>query len=93
MSRTPGDAAVQRLEGVGTRRLVATACVLSLVALALMVWSVLDPTPLPVMIVMSVGQVIGTLGLVCYLAAVVVFQWKRRKPAASPPREDASPDM
>ena len=37
-----------------------TAAMLTLVALALMVWSVLQPTPLPVMLAMTLGQGIGT---------------------------------
>jgi hypothetical protein len=60
---------------VGVRRLVLVACTLTLVAIALMMWSVLDPTPLPVMVVMSLGQVFGTCGLLCYLAAVLVHRW------------------
>jgi hypothetical protein len=74
--------AVERLESVNVRRLVVAACVLNLLAIALMIWSVLDPTPLPVMVVMSIGQVIGTCGLLCYLAAVLVYQWKRKKPSS-----------
>jgi hypothetical protein len=74
--------AVEKLDSVSVRRLVVTACVLNLLAIALMIWSVLDPTPLPVMVVMSLGQVIGTCGLLCYLAAVLVYQWKRKKPSA-----------
>jgi hypothetical protein len=67
------------LQRLGPRRLIVVACLSSLSALALMVWSVLDPTPLPVMVVMSIGQVLGTLGLVCYVAAVVAYQWRRSK--------------
>ena len=36
------------------------SAVLTLLALALMVWSVLVPTPLPVMLAMTVGQGLGT---------------------------------
>lgn len=36
------------------------SAVLTLIALALMVWSVLVPTPLPVMLAMTVGQGLGT---------------------------------
>jgi hypothetical protein len=55
-------------------RLVFAACILTLVAIVLMSWSVLDPTPLPVMMALSVGEGIGTLGLLCYLAAVLLQQ-------------------
>ena len=69
------DTAVKKVERVGVRKLVTIACLLTLLAIALMIWSVLDPTPLPVMVVMSIGQVIGTCGLLCYLAAVLVHRW------------------
>lgn len=78
------QAAAHKLGALGPSRLVLAACILSLVALALMIWSVLDPTPLPVMVVMSVGQVIGTLGLLCYVAAVVAYQWQRKKEPPPP---------
>ena len=41
---------------------------LTLLALALMVWSVLEPTPLPVMLAMTVGQALGT-------AAFAIYGW------------------
>jgi hypothetical protein len=41
---------------------------LTLVALALMTWSLIQPTPLPVMLAMTVGQGIGT-------AAFAAFGW------------------
>lgn len=68
-----------KLVDVGPRRLVLVACVLCLIATLLMIWSIFDPTPLPVMVSMSVGQAVGTLGLVCYIAAVVAYQWKQRR--------------
>ncbi len=51
--------------------LVRAAAVLALVALGLIVWSVLSPTPISVIAVMSVGQAIGTLSLLMYLIAVI----------------------
>jgi hypothetical protein len=47
------------------------ACVLALVALALMVWSLFDPRPLPVVVAMSVGQVFGTLSFGSFVWFVV----------------------
>jgi hypothetical protein len=44
------------------------SAVLTLIALALMVWSVLVPTPLPVMLAMTVGQGLGT-------AAFGIYGW------------------
>lgn len=53
-------------------RLVDAACVLALVGLAAMTWSVLDPRPVPVFIAMSVGQAIGTLSLLLFLLVLVL---------------------
>ncbi len=50
--------------------LVRVACVLALVALPLMVWSVFVPTVWPVMIALSLGQGIGTLSFVLFLFVV-----------------------
>ena len=72
---------VKKVQSVSVERLVVSACVASLLAMALMCWSVFDPTPFPVMVAMSVGQVVGTLGLVLYLLAIAVHgvQQRRRK--------------
>lgn len=51
-------------------KLVRVAAVLALIGLALFVWSVLDPRPVPVVVAMSVGQGIGTLSFLLYLLAV-----------------------
>jgi hypothetical protein len=53
-------------------RVLNVACVSALVALALMVWSLLEPTPMPVLVAMSAGQALGTLSLVAFLAVVWV---------------------
>jgi peptidoglycan/LPS O-acetylase OafA/YrhL len=55
----------------------------TLVGLALMVWSMLQPTPLPVMLAMSVGQLIGTAAFGLYL--LVVVRELRRKWRRDPP--------
>jgi hypothetical protein len=44
---------------------------LTIVALGLMVWSMLQPTPLPVMLAMSVGQAIGTTAFAMYIFVVL----------------------
>ena len=44
------------------------ACWMTVIALGLFVWSVLDPDPIPVMVAMSLGQVIGT-------TASGIFAW------------------
>jgi hypothetical protein len=43
---------------------------MALVALGLMVWSLLEPTPMPVLVAMSVGQILGTISLLMFLAVV-----------------------
>ncbi|MBP9202958.1 MAG: hypothetical protein KBG28_03155 [Kofleriaceae bacterium] len=47
-------------------RWLRISAILTLVALVLMVWSVLQPTPLPVMLAMSLGQAIGTGAFALY---------------------------
>jgi hypothetical protein len=49
-------------------RLAAASAV---IALALMVWSVLQPGPIPVIVAMSVGQVLGTLSFGTFLYVLV----------------------
>jgi hypothetical protein len=44
---------------------------LTLLALALMAWSMQEPTPLPVMLAMTVGQAIGTSAFALYLFVVL----------------------
>lgn len=58
------------------QRLLRASAVLTLVALALMVWSMLAPTPLPIMLAMTVGQGIGTLAFGLY--GFVIVQDLRR---------------
>jgi hypothetical protein len=48
------------------------SAVLTLLALALMCWSLVVPTPLPVMVAMSAGQALGTLAFLIY--GIVVFK-------------------
>ena len=54
-----------------THILVRVSGVLTILGLALMVWSMLQPTPLPVMLAMSVGQAIGTSAFAIYVYVVV----------------------
>ena len=53
------------------RRVMTWACVLALFALGLIVWSLVDPRPIPVVVAMSVGQLIGTLSFAAFLVVVV----------------------
>jgi hypothetical protein len=52
-------------------KLLYASAVLTLLALALMVWSLLQPTPLPVMVAMSLGQALGTSAFGAYGYIVV----------------------
>ena len=67
------------------RVMLRAAAVLTLVALALMVWSVVQPTPMPVLLAMSLGQVLGTAAFGMYGLVVVADlrrQYVRRKELA-----------
>jgi hypothetical protein len=61
---------VKRIWRIQPSSLVRGAAILTLLALALMVWSMLDPTPLPVMLAMSVGQMFGTFAFALYGLAI-----------------------
>ena len=52
-------------------RFLRLAAVLALAGLALMVWSMLDPRPAPVLVAMSIGQGIGISSLLLYVVVVV----------------------
>jgi hypothetical protein len=56
---------------IESETLLRAACILGLVALPLMVWSVLDRTVWPVLVALSIGQIVGTLSFVLYLIVVV----------------------
>jgi hypothetical protein len=47
------------------------ACVGALAALALMTWQIFDPSVWPVMVAMSLGQVLGTASLAAFAYVVV----------------------
>jgi hypothetical protein len=69
------------------RRLLAASCVLALVGLALMCWSVVDPRPNPVMVALSIGQGIGTTSLLLFLI-VVIGDVRRVKLLDKPPDDE-----
>jgi hypothetical protein len=68
--------------------LIKGACLLALFALGLICCSVLIPKPLPIILAMSVGHVIGGAALACYLLAVLVDAL-RRPAIPDPNREDS----
>ncbi len=53
-------------------RLIVFSCWLTILSLGLMVWSIFDPTPMPIIFAMMVGQGIGTTAFALYLGAVYV---------------------
>lgn len=54
------------------------ASVLTLFALAIMVYSILVPRAIPVMLAMSLGQAVGIAGFGCFFIAVVLDAAQRR---------------
>lgn len=59
------------------RKLIDASCVLATFGLLAMLWSVLDPRPVPVFVAMSVGQAIGTLSFLLLATALVLGLTKR----------------
>jgi hypothetical protein len=57
------------------RRILAVASSFALLAVALMIWSLFDPRPIPVVVAMSVGQALGTLSLLAFVY-VIVADWR-----------------
>jgi MFS family permease len=75
--------------------LLAIAAVLTLIGLALMVWSMLEPTPMPVILAMSVGQGLGTVALAMFGYTVLVDQIRKQRARgahAARPATPAAPD-
>ena len=70
--------------GVSEKR-VRRACYLALAALALIIWSLVQPAPLPVIGAMSVGQLLGTLSLLFFVYAI----FADLRPALAQVREQA----
>ena len=60
------------------QRWLVVSCVCALAALALMTWQVFDPTVWPVMVAMSLGQVLGTASFVAF-GYVVFADYRRRR--------------
>jgi hypothetical protein len=61
------------------RRLLDLACLGALGALALMTWQIFDPRVWPVMVAMSLGQVLGTGSLATFGYVVVTDQLAERR--------------
>jgi hypothetical protein len=73
------------------------ACALTLTSLSLMVWSLFDPRPIPVIVSMSLGQLLGTLSLASFgyvvfadLRAQILRRRAESMPPSKPPPQSAS---
>jgi hypothetical protein len=66
-------------------RWLDVACVGALASLALMTWQLFDPTVWPVMVAMSVGQVLGTASFVAFGYVVYADYRARHRAAKSAP--------
>ena len=60
-----------KLRWPSTMAMLQISAGLTLVALGLMVWSMMAPTPLPVMVAMTIGQGLGTLAFGIYGFVVI----------------------
>jgi CHASE2 domain-containing sensor protein len=73
MIRDKVEAKVEWLVQSGSRRrILIYACILGLIGLALMCWSLFDQGWIPVMMAMTVGQGIGTLSLALFILVVII---------------------
>ena len=61
----------QRIASTSSHRVLDIACVVALVALLLIAWSMVYPRPIPVIVAMSVAQVLGTISFGAFLVVVV----------------------
>ena len=57
---------VRRVWSLQSATMLRVSAILTIIALASMVWSMVDPTPLPVMLAMSFGQLLGTVAFALY---------------------------
>ena len=70
---------MKKLKLPSNEKIVRAACLLALLALVLMVWSIFDRTVWPVLVALSVGQGIGTLSFLLFLFVVARDLGLRRK--------------
>jgi hypothetical protein len=82
---------LKRLADASVRRLTQLACVLALVGLAVLCYSVISPQPLVIVFAMSVGHGIGAAAVGCYLLAVLL-DFARRE-GRLPPRMSSPPTV
>ncbi len=82
---------VARAKRIEMTTILRISAVFTILGLALMVWSLLVPTPMPVMLAMSGGQVLGMFAFGLYLIAIVIdLRRERRARRESQQNLDAS---
>ena len=86
------DKAEKFLDTASRSKLMVYACVLGLIGLALMSWSLFDQGWSPVMAAMSVGQGIGTLSFALFLVIVIIDLRKAEFRPSLPPRGPSKPE-
>ena len=80
------------LDDASRSRLMVYACVLGLISLALMSWSLFDQGWIPIMMAMSVGQGIGTLSFGLFLVIVIIDLRRAEFRPSLPPESQKSDD-
>ncbi len=87
--RLPGKP-LERLMEHSVETLTRLACIVGLIALAVMVASILHPGPLLIIFATSIGQAIGGFALLCYFLAVVMDVKRSRRSLPPPQSRDAA---
>jgi multidrug transporter EmrE-like cation transporter len=64
-----------------TRGILVIASLMTLIGLGLMVWSMAEPTPMPVILAMSVGQGLGIFAFLLFGLVVLVDQLHKQREA------------
>ena len=88
----PKAKVIRFLDTASRSRLMVYACVLGLIGLVLMSWSLFDQGWIPVMAAMSVGQGIGTLSFALFLVIVIIDLRQAEFRPSMPPHEPKKPD-
>jgi hypothetical protein len=79
---------IEQVMETGSRsRILVYACLLGLLGLGLMTWSLFDQGWIPVMMAMSVGQGIGTLSVALFVFVVVMDLRRATFRSSLPPPE------
>jgi multidrug transporter EmrE-like cation transporter len=66
-----------------TRGILVVAAIMTLIGLALMVWSMAQPTPMPVILAMSVGQGLGIFAFLLFGFVVLIDQLHKQREAGA----------